>query len=242
MRVSFSLLFIWFITFTYCSQMDTPTGDLTWEEKQVLWMMYGKEMKNGLDLTQAAAQKWGMGIDMYPAKVRVDRMRNTIVFTESHKCNVEGIAPKSIAACEIFSSTPFYLAACSVSADIHIESSVIFIFSDRVEATAQTMMNDGDGTDPKDYIEATLAHEIGHCLGLRHSPDPQDLMFPVLTGKVFQPSESEMGAAHNLYDDKANDPGLAPKSNLYTKQSDYTYLRQYTVPSFAVFGNINFKS
>ena len=106
----------------------------------------------------------------------------------------------------------FTLLADSSSAEVHIGWRIQF----EIERTAQTDLTwNADGQlqtgavtfalfDPQgrpmeaDDIRVVALHEIGHLLGLDHSPDSTDLMFPV--AKVRDLSDRDIQSALLLYD------------------------------------------
>lgn len=51
-------------------------------------------------------------------------------------------------------------------------------------------------------------HEVGHCIGLRHSPKRSDVMYPVHTSKSKQLSEEEKNMARLLYSIPMGTPPL----------------------------------
>lgn len=48
------------------------------------------------------------------------------------------------------------------------------------------------------YPQRAIVHELGHCLGLGHSPDTQDVMY-LLANPVILPSENDLRTLKELY-------------------------------------------
>lgn len=62
---------------------------------------------------------------------------------------------------------------------------------------------EGRGGSPDDVpltlVATVAAHEMGHALGLRHSADPEDLMYPTSRG-ARRPSPRDLAAVRRLYE------------------------------------------
>ena len=49
-------------------------------------------------------------------------------------------------------------------------------------------------------LETVTRHELGHALGLAHSTDPEDLMYPIIETNFPYASECDVDAMISLYD------------------------------------------
>jgi len=66
---------------------------------------------------------------------------------------------------------------------------------------------------PRNLLLPTMAHELGHALGLGHLQDPDALMYPYMNG-TQKPAAPDIRAIQELYGSSGPDPKPPPPNNI----------------------------
>lgn len=84
---------------------------------------------------------------------------------------------------------------------------------------------------------AVFVHEIGHCLGLRHSDAQQRVMYPTTSG-ADMPAQAELGAIAKAYLPTPQAPPKGIAEQFFAQTSAGATVRIATAPQFTISGTI----
>lgn len=117
----------------------------------------------------------------------------------------------------------FYLGATSLcyiskSSDNIVHSTVIL---------SRYWFNIKEGIS-NDFRTAMVTHEIGHCSGMKHSNNINEVMYMTSEFNNFHPSENEKTQMNNVYIKNDNDINNSPLFNTFNGR----IIRQQNIPEF----------
>lgn len=111
---------------------------------------------------------------------KINKDEHSILFTDTCQEEIPSVYKL---ACVRLISQPYALAGCSFL----LKKSITFVKRTPYQSF-----------DEKNKI-ALLTHEIGHCIGLSHSNDPNDIMNQYFDLAPKEPSESEIAKVKTLW-------------------------------------------
>jgi hypothetical protein len=79
---------------------------------------------------------------------------------------------------------------------------------------------------------STFVHEVGHCLGLRHSSQASNVMYPTAQG-ADRPSAGELAAVAEAYRPRVKAPSAQTRDGYFAVEEGNP-VRQFAFPSFAI--------
>jgi len=75
---------------------------------------------------------------------------------------------------------------------------------------------------PENLLLPTMAHELGHALGLGHIQQPEALMYPYMNG-TQEPAAPDIAAIQALYPGSEPEPEPKPDSNILGSYGSFTH-------------------
>lgn len=84
--------------------------------------------------------------------------------------------------------------------------------------------------------QSVFTHEVGHCLGLKHTASTLNIMYPDTSG-ANTPNAAELAAVADGYS-PVGPPSVANGDNFYQGGAGGPYLRQFSFPSYYASGTI----
>ncbi len=152
---------------------------------------------------------------------------NWITVTSAN-CAGRGVPASMSANCPLSTGTGGVFGACEVrmSADGRIVDSTILILD--------WFQNDPAVSDGE---KASVAvHELGHCLGLKHTASIANVMYPTTLG-ANAPSAAELSAAAEAYKPSVQAPSTVAR-DAYFNVNGGAAVRHHVFPTFTVYAGI----
>lgn len=152
---------------------------------------------------------------------------NWITVTPAN-CSGRGVPASLASNCPLSTGAGGVYGACEVrmQADGRIVDSTILILD--------WFQNDPGVSDEE---KASVAvHELGHCLGLKHTASIANVMYPTTLG-ANAPSAAELSAAAEAYKPGVQAPSGATRDDYYST-SGGAAVRHHNFPTFTVYAGI----
>ena len=161
-----------------CNQ--TVSHQPLWEFQ--FWILYGKNMPRKVLWVEDAMQRWEIGMRWIPGENRSDS-KHWLTVSQELKCTEVDVLYYKDKCEEAIRDTGInglLLGLCLIENDRdRITESTIILNSSLFTAATRDASTD------------IISHEIGHCLGLKHSIIYNNLMFPFYHGQAGrQPQQS----------------------------------------------------
>jgi hypothetical protein len=166
-------------------------------------------------LTQVAIDSWGIvpSGNTYISNYRASSSKNWIT-TSGTDCVSRGVSKENSKTCILSETGDTYIGMCF--RDYGNDYTSI----NRTTIVALNTIN-----DRRKFLQ-TMTHEVGHSLGLEHSKNKNDIMYPIINNRIA-PSTKELEAVYNVYVKGLN-------SNKFFKGRLGRSLKQRGVPKYYI--------